>query len=416
MVSSPPLLDTALPGLTLHRRGKVRDVYEVDAQHLLIVATDRISAFDYVLGSGIPDKGRVLTQLSAFWFVELGDLVAHHVLATDVGDYPPALALHADRLRGRSMLVRRTEPLAIECVARGYLSGSGWKDYRATGRVCGIELPPGLRESDQLPEPIFTPATKAASGHDENITKAQAAALVGDAMLARLEDLTLKLYARGADYARARGIILADTKFEFGLLPGATVARRRRTDPDRRMHDARLVALLACRHLPARWSAGQLRQAVRARLSRIDPLEQAAARAEPARRCGRAYARQVPRRLPSPDGPGAAVTIRVQLDAVVREMVSKGILYEDACIEFERRFITCALAEEAGSIGRAAERIGMHRNTFSRKMDEYRHQEVLSQQAPPRLGTRRRSRPSSAWPVHATWPRGVPSPTAAAPA
>jgi phosphoribosylaminoimidazole-succinocarboxamide synthase len=224
VVSSPPLLDTSLPGLTLHRRGKVRDVYEVDAQHLLIVATDRISAFDYVLGSGIPDKGRVLTQLSAFWFEELGDLVAHHVLATDVADYPPALAAHADLLRGRSMLVRRTEPLAIECVARGYLSGSGWKDYRATGRVCGIELPPDLRESDQLPEAIFTPATKAASGHDENITKAEAAALVGDAMLARLEDLTLKLYARGADYARARGIILADTKFEFGLLPGATVA------------------------------------------------------------------------------------------------------------------------------------------------------------------------------------------------
>jgi phosphoribosylaminoimidazole-succinocarboxamide synthase len=214
---SPPLLDTAFPSLTLHRRGKVRDVYDVDAERLLIVATDRISAFDHVLGSGIPDKGRVLTQLSAFWFTLVADLVPHQVLSIDVDDYPAALQPYADALRGRSMLVRRTTPLTIECVARGYLSGSGWKDYVATGRLCGIALPPGLRESDRLPEPIFTPATKAASGHDENISEEQAAELVGETRLAHAKALTLALYRRGAAHAESRGIILADTKFEFGV-------------------------------------------------------------------------------------------------------------------------------------------------------------------------------------------------------
>jgi phosphoribosylaminoimidazole-succinocarboxamide synthase len=215
--SSAPLVDTAFPSLTLHRRGKVRDVYDVDPHRLLIVATDRISAFDYVLGSGIPDKGRVLTQLSAFWFDFVGDLVPHQVLAIDVAEYPASLQPYADMLRGRSMLVRRTTPLAIECVARGYLSGSGWKDYQATGRLCGIDLPPGLRESDVLPEPIFTPATKAASGHDENISEAEAAAIVGPERLTQVRALTLALYRRGAAHAASRGIILADTKFEFGV-------------------------------------------------------------------------------------------------------------------------------------------------------------------------------------------------------
>jgi phosphoribosylaminoimidazole-succinocarboxamide synthase len=215
--SSAPLVDTAFPSLTLHRRGKVRDVYDVDPHRLLIVATDRISAFDYVLGSGIPDKGRVLTQLSAFWFDFVGDLVPHQVLAIDVAEYPASLRPYADTLRGRSMLVRRTTPLAIECVARGYLSGSGWKDYQATGQLCGIALPPGLRESDSLPEPIFTPATKAASGHDENISEAEAAAIVGPERLTQVRALTLALYRRGAAHAASRGIILADTKFEFGV-------------------------------------------------------------------------------------------------------------------------------------------------------------------------------------------------------
>src|SRR5262249_55745000 len=164
-----------LPTLTLYRRGKVRDVYVVDRDYLLIVATDRISAFDYVLGSGIPDKGKVLTQLSAFWFDRLRDIVPNHLVTTDVEAYPPSLESYRAQLHGRSMLVRGTEPLSVECVARGYISGSGWKDYRATGQICGIALPEGLRESDRLPAPIFTPATKAQSGHDENISDDEAA-------------------------------------------------------------------------------------------------------------------------------------------------------------------------------------------------------------------------------------------------
>lgn len=211
-----PLLETDLAGLTLVRRGKVRDLYAC-GDHLLIVATDRISAFDYVLGSGIPDKGRVLTQLSAFWFARTAHLVPNQVVTTDVAAYPPGAAPHAALLAGRSMLVRRTTPLPIECVARGYLSGSGWKDYRASGAVCGHPLPPGLVESDRLPAPLFTPATKAESGHDINISETEAAALAGTDLLARLKQLTLDIYAFGVAHAAARGIILADTKFEFGL-------------------------------------------------------------------------------------------------------------------------------------------------------------------------------------------------------
>jgi len=217
VLSAAPLLETSLAGLTLHRRGKVRDVYEA-GDDLLIVTTDRISAFDYVLGSGIPDKGKVLTQLSAFWFERMGDLVPHHLLATDVARFPESLRNHGAVLHGRSMLVRRTEPVPVECVARGYLSGSGWKEYQQTGSVCGIALPPGLRESDQLPEPIFTPATKAESGHDINISEAEAARLVGAALIARLKALTLEIYRRGAAHAESKGIIVADTKFEFGLV------------------------------------------------------------------------------------------------------------------------------------------------------------------------------------------------------
>jgi phosphoribosylaminoimidazole-succinocarboxamide synthase len=216
VLSTAPLLETTLDGLKLHRRGKVRDVYEVE-DGLLIVATDRISAFDYVLASGIPDKGKVLTQLSAFWFERMGDLVQHHLIAIDPDAFPPAARRHADVLRGRAMYVRRTEPIPIECVARGYLSGSGWKEYQQSGRVCGIELPPGLRESDRLPEPIFTPATKADTGHDVNISEAEAGRIVGADLIARLKALTLEIYRRGAAHAESKGIIVADTKFEFGL-------------------------------------------------------------------------------------------------------------------------------------------------------------------------------------------------------
>jgi phosphoribosylaminoimidazole-succinocarboxamide synthase len=216
VLSTAPLLETTLAGLTLHRRGKVRDVYAI-GDDLLIVATDRISAFDYVLGSGIPDKGKVLTQLSAFWFERMGDLVPHHLIAIDPEAFPPAARRHGDVLRGRTMLVRRTEPIPIECVARGYLSGSGWKEYQQNGRVCGVTLPPGLRESDRLPEPIFTPATKAESGHDINISEAEAGDLVGRELVQRLKTLTLEIYRRGAAHAESKGIIVADTKFEFGV-------------------------------------------------------------------------------------------------------------------------------------------------------------------------------------------------------
>jgi phosphoribosylaminoimidazole-succinocarboxamide synthase len=225
-VTAPtPLLSTSLHGLTPYRQGKVRDLYEV-GDALLIVATDRISAFDYVLGSGIPDKGKVLNQISAFWFGQTADIVDNHVVATDPGNYPAAARRHAAVLAGRSMLVRRTNALPIECVVRGYLAGSGWNEYRKTGQVCGIPLPPGLRESDRLPAPIFTPSTKAEKGHDQNITAEETVAIVGAGLARQLADLSIRLYQRAAEHAEARGIIVADTKFEFGLLdrPGGTAA------------------------------------------------------------------------------------------------------------------------------------------------------------------------------------------------
>ena len=216
MPLAAPLLETRLSGLAPHRQGKVRDIFDL-GDSLVMVATDRISAFDYVLGSGIPDKGKVLTQLSAFWFEKTTPIVANHLLTMDVHQYPGEMHQHADVLAGRSMLVKKTNPVPIECVARGYLSGSGWKEYRETGAVCGIVLPEGLRESDRLPEPIFTPATKASTGHDINISETEASQLVGESLVRRLRELTLALYQFGAAYAESRGIILADTKFEFGL-------------------------------------------------------------------------------------------------------------------------------------------------------------------------------------------------------
>ncbi len=206
---------THFAGLTPAARGKVRDIYDL-GDKLLIVATDRLSAFDVVLPTPIPDKGRVLTQLSLFWFNLLKDVIPNHVLSAT--DFPAPFDKHREELAGRSMVVRKTKPLPIECVARGYVSGSGWKDYRATGKICGVALPAGLRESDQLPEPIFTPATKAASGHDENISFEQAAALIGKELAEKVRAVTLEIYRRAASYAEPRGIILADTKFEFGLL------------------------------------------------------------------------------------------------------------------------------------------------------------------------------------------------------
>ena len=227
---SPQLLDTVLlrtdlPELKLHASGKVRDVYTLDQDRLLFVATDRISAFDYVLATGIPHKGRVLTQISLFWFEFLRDLVPNHLLTADVSQYLAPLQQYAAQLQGRSMIVARAEMFPVECVVRGYISGSAWKEYKATGTVCGIALPKGLQESDRLPEPIFTPSTKATSGHDENISFAEMSKLVGPELSSQLRDLTLTVYKKAADYALQKGIIIADTKFEFGRTPrGITLA------------------------------------------------------------------------------------------------------------------------------------------------------------------------------------------------
>src|SRR5271170_2447154 len=207
--------ETNFAGLSPSARGKVRDIYDL-GDKLLIVATDRLSAFDVIMATPIPDKGRILTQLSLFWFHLLRDVIPNHVLSAT--EFPAPFDRHAADLAGRTMLVKKTKPLPIECVARGYLSGSGWKEYNATGKVCGIPLPPGLQESDKLPEPIFTPATKAVSGHDENISFEQAAALIGTALAERVRAISIEIYRRAAAYAEPRGVILADTKFEFGLL------------------------------------------------------------------------------------------------------------------------------------------------------------------------------------------------------
>jgi len=227
---SPQLLDSVLlrtdfPELKLHTSGKVRDVYQLDAEHLLFVATDRISAFDYVLATGIPHKGRVLTQISLFWFDFLRDVVPNHVVTADVTRYPAASQKYADQLQGRLTLVMRAEMIPVECVVRGYISGSAWKEYKTSGRVCGIELPAGLKESSKLPQPIFTPATKATTGHDENIPFEEMTRIVGVELSRQLRDISLKVYGKASDYAQQKGIIIADTKFEFGMTSkGITLA------------------------------------------------------------------------------------------------------------------------------------------------------------------------------------------------
>jgi phosphoribosylaminoimidazole-succinocarboxamide synthase len=221
----PVLLKTDFPDLQLHASGKVRDVYSVSDEQLLFVATDRISAFDYILATGIPHKGRVLSQISLFWFDYLSDIVPNHLVTADVDLYPQSLRKYADQLRGRSMLVQRAEMFPVECVVRGYISGSAWKQYQVAGEVCGIKLPAGLRESDALPAPIFTPATKAVNGHDENISFEQMCEIVGTETASYLRDLTLRIYNKAGAYARQRGIIIADTKFEFGrTAKGITLA------------------------------------------------------------------------------------------------------------------------------------------------------------------------------------------------
>jgi phosphoribosylaminoimidazole-succinocarboxamide synthase len=214
------LRETHFAGLEPSARGKVRDIYDL-GDKLLIVATDRLSAFDVILPTPIPDKGRVLTQLSLFWFDLFKDVIPNHVLSAD--HFPAPFDVHRDELAGRSMIVRKTQPLPVECVVRGYLSGSGWKDYLATGTLCGIELPPALRESDRLPAPIFTPSTKAVAGHDENISFQQVISMIGEELARQVRAVSIDLYQRAAAYAEPRGIILADTKFEFGLLDGELI-------------------------------------------------------------------------------------------------------------------------------------------------------------------------------------------------
>lgn len=220
-----------LAGLTLVKQGKVREMYETPAG-IIMVASDRISAYDVVLPTPVPDKGAVLTGLSAFWFERTTGIVANHLISTNPDDFPPEAKQYVDALRGRSMLVRAAEPVPIECVARGYLAGSGWKEYRASGAVCGIALPPGLRESEELPEPIFTPATKAETGHDENITFERACGIAGRDTAERLRDLTLRIYTFAAGHARSRGIIIADTKFEFGFADGELILIDEALTPD----------------------------------------------------------------------------------------------------------------------------------------------------------------------------------------
>jgi phosphoribosylaminoimidazole-succinocarboxamide synthase len=225
------ITSTSLAGFERVASGKVRDIYRV-GDDLLIVATDRISAFDCILPQGIPDKGRVLTKMSLFWFDYLRDVVPNHLITANVDEYPESLRAFRPQIDGRSMLVKRCRMEPVECVARGYLSGSGWKDYRATGAICGIPLPPGLREGDRLPEPLFTPATKAETGHDENVPFDSVVKTVGAKTAAALRDLTLRIYSRAAQHAEACGIILADTKFEFGWYEGALLLADEALTPD----------------------------------------------------------------------------------------------------------------------------------------------------------------------------------------
>ena len=263
---SAVISQTDFAGLKLRARGKVRDIYELGDQ-LLIVATDRLSAFDVVLPTPIPDKGRVLTQLSLFWFEKLASIVPNHVISAS--NFTGALAPYADALKGRAMLVRRTEPVPIECVVRGYISGSGWKDYQKTGSICGIALPAGLRESDRLPEPIFTPSTKATTGHDENISFDETVARIGRPLAEKLRDTSLAIYKSAAEFASARGIIIADTKFEFGLIGDELIWIDEALTPDS-------SRFWPGKSIHARQAAAFVRQAVRSRLPRKDRLEQAA--------------------------------------------------------------------------------------------------------------------------------------------
>ncbi len=324
---SPELLDSVLlqtdfPDLHLHASGKVRDVYSVGDQQLLFVATDRISAFDYILATGIPHKGRVLSQISLFWFDYLADIVPNHLITADVDQYPPAVRKYADQLRGRSMLVQRAEMFPVECVVRGYISGSAWKEYKATGKVSGIHLPAGLKESDAFPEPIFTPSTKATTGHDENISFDQMCEIVGVETASHLRDLTLRVYKKAAAYALSRGIIIADTKFEFGRTPkGITLADEVLTPDSSRFWPADKYA-------PGRPQDSYDKQYVRDYLEQIHWNKQPPAPALPAGR-GSPHQRKVSRGVFPADGTqaGCVAGFLVRSPAAGAPYDSRGLDY-----------------------------------------------------------------------------------------
>ena len=283
-----PISQTDFPGLTLLKRGKVRDMYDL-GEHFLMVATDRISAFDVIMDDPIPDKGIILTQISLFWFEAMRPIVANHVVSSRVEDFPASCRPYADQLRGRSMLVKKATPLPIECVARGYISGSGWNSYKAGGEICGIALPPGLTESDRLPEAIFTPATKEEVGtHDINIDFAEACRRIGPETAGRVRDLTLALYRKGAALAEGKGIIIADTKFEFGFVGDELILIDEVLTPDSSRFWPKVT------YHTGR-AAAELRQAVPARLPPVHPLGQDPAPAAPARRGGAQHPAEIPR-------------------------------------------------------------------------------------------------------------------------
>jgi len=368
-----PLLSTSLPGLPLWRRGKVRDVYDL-GDRLLIVATDRISAFDVVLPTGIPDKGRVLTQLSLFWFDRLADAIPNHVLTSEVARYPEELRRHADQLEGRSMIVRKTDPLPVECVVRGYITGSGWKDYTATGSVCGIRLAPGLRESERLDPPIFTPSTKAEVGHDENIAFEDVERLLGAGRAQQVRDVSLTLYQRAREHAAACGILLADTKFEFGVSDGRLVWIDEALTPDSSRFWPRDG------YAPGRGQPSFDKQFVRDYLETLkwDKRPRPSCRRTSWRGPARSTARRTSgwrnasyRRDQARNEEHSSV--KQQMDMLVSEMIDKGILFSEARREFEKRFIFRVLQRHKGNLSRAAKDLRIHRNTLGKKLEEFKH-------------------------------------------
>ncbi len=378
---APPLLETSLPGVALWRKGKVRDVYDL-GDRLLVVATDRLSAFDVVLPTGIPGKGILLTQMSLFWFRLLADILPNHVVTAEVDEYPADLRAFGEQLEGRSMIVVKTDVLPVECVVRGYLAGSGWKDYKATGSVCGIALAAGLRESDRLEPPIFTPATKAETGHDENISYEAMAGTVGSERAADARRVSLDIYSRACAHAEARGIILADTKFEFGVRDGRLVWIDEALTPDSSRFWPR-------ERLRAGAIAAELRQAVRARLPRDASLGQAAAGAGASFGGGRPHRGEVRGGVRAPPGRGplesglpgrgpehqGVLFVQQQLEALVTEMVERGILFAEAKREFEKKFIARVLQRHRGNLSRAAKDLRIHRNTLGKKIEEFKLQQ-----------------------------------------